>query len=91
VASHGEGDGAALVFHETFPAVVSEKRPKAHGGMPPRKGMPVAVFFHPDCDRRLRHSTGSADLPAGPGALAGSLPEGNLPPVGNFAPPWRRC
>ena len=22
-----------------------------------------AVFFHPDCDRRLRHSTGSADPP----------------------------
>jgi len=32
----------------------------------------VAVFFHPDCDRRLRHRTGSADLPAEPEALAGS-------------------
>jgi len=31
-----------------------------------------AVFFHPDCDRRLRHWTGSADLPAEPEALAGS-------------------
>src|SRR5699024_10863189 len=32
----------------------------------------VAVFFHPDCDRRLRISTGSADLPPETEALAGS-------------------
>jgi hypothetical protein len=31
VASLEGGDDAKLGFHETFPAVVSEKRPKAHG------------------------------------------------------------
>src|SRR3546814_1292213 len=34
-------------------------------------GHGLAVFFHPDCDRRLRHPTGSADPPAWPEALAG--------------------
>jgi hypothetical protein len=32
VASLEGGDDGELDFHETFPAVVSEKRPKAHGG-----------------------------------------------------------
>jgi hypothetical protein len=30
VSLRGDGD-ADLDFHETFPAVMSEKRPKAHG------------------------------------------------------------
>jgi hypothetical protein len=61
----------------------------------PRGGTPLLLaLFHPDCNRRLRNSTGSADLQAlkSPEALAGfdpvimqiALP---LPPVGNFAPP----
>lgn len=47
------------------------ERPKANGTRT-AGAMRGAVFFHPDCDRRLRHWTGSADLPAGPEALAGS-------------------
>jgi hypothetical protein len=31
----------------------------------------AAVFFHPDYDRRLRHLTGSADLPAVAGSARG--------------------
>jgi hypothetical protein len=37
VASLEGDDGVTLDFHETFPAVVSEKRPKAHGGMRPSR------------------------------------------------------
>jgi len=48
----------------------------------------LPVLFHPDCHRRLRHRTGSAD----PGvlrrrALAGSRAEARLPPVGISTPP----
>src|SRR5699024_6026633 len=46
------------------------ERPKARGCA--RKTPRVAVFFHPDCDRRPRISTGSADLPPETEALAGS-------------------
>jgi hypothetical protein len=42
-----QGDGDAdLDFHETFPAVMSEKRPKAHG-----VARPLGT-----CDRRLLSS-----------------------------------
>ena len=57
-------------------------------------------LFHPDCDRRPRHWTGSADLRtrpppsrsrSSPGALAGlrraSREAPRLPPVGSSAPP----
>jgi len=49
---------------------------------------PLAVFFHPDFEppsplrrrelpyRRLRHWTGSADLPAWAGSARGLVPEG---------------
>jgi len=53
------------------------------------------VFLHPDCDRRPRHSTGSADLASSGGersractALLTRTPR--LPPVGTCTPPWRR-
>jgi len=61
----------------------------------PGEGAPLLLaLFHPDCNRRLRNSTGSADLQALklPEALAGSDPAIMsialpLPPVGNFTPP----
>jgi hypothetical protein len=37
----------------------------------------ISVLSHPDCDRRLRHLTGSADRPVVWGALAGSSPRGH--------------
>lgn len=47
------------------------ERPKAKAHAP-HGAMHDAVFFHPDCNRRLRHWTESADLPAKLEALAGS-------------------
>jgi len=49
----------------------------------------LLALFHPDCDRRPRHRTGSADPSIcgrrlrAPGSL-------RIPPVGSFAPPWER-
>src|SRR5690606_9351637 len=42
------------------PQLVSEKRRKAYRRTDPPRARDT-VFFHPDCDRRLRHLTGSAD------------------------------
>jgi hypothetical protein len=82
----GGGD-RKLGFHETFPAVVSEKRPKAHGAAHPAKDarspssfirtVTVGSGIGPDLLTSRRMS----------GALAGSFPCGNLPPVGNRTPP----
>lgn len=47
---------------------------------PAPKGLPSAVLFHPDCDRRLRNYTGSADLPS-PEALAGYTAGGEFHPA----------
>jgi len=58
--------------HETFPALTNAKN--AHRAITHTRpqGRAWLVFFHPDYDRRPRHLTGSADLPAPPEALAGS-------------------
>ncbi|CAN0623345.1 conserved protein of unknown function [Burkholderia multivorans] len=45
------------------------------------------IFSHPDCDRRLWHSTRSADPAHDARALAGLPADAGLPPVGNFTPP----
>jgi len=81
----GEHDGD-LVFHETFPAVMSEKRPKAHGVERPPGERAIAVFFHPDCNRRLRPRTGSADLPAETGSARGLVSLRKPTAGGEFRP-----
>jgi len=82
----GEHDGD-LVFHETFPAVMSEKRPKAHGVERPQGNVRSPSSFI----RTVTVGSGiEPDLLTSrpkPEALAGSFPCGNLPPVGSFAPP----
>jgi len=50
--------------------------------------MTTLLFFHPDSNRRLWNLTKSADL-VHRQALAGWSNRVELPPVGNFAPPWR--
>jgi len=82
----GDGDDD-LDFHETFPAVMSEKRPKAHGAARPLgNGRSPSSFI-----RTVTVGSGiEPDLLTfrpKPEALAGSFPCGNLPPVGSFAPP----
>jgi len=42
----------------------------------------MPVLFHPDCNRRPRNFTGSAD----PGQMAGRSRA--IPPVGTSTPPW---
>jgi hypothetical protein len=81
------GDHGKLDFHETFPALMSEKRPKAHGAARSRGNVRSPSSF-------IRTVTvGSGIRPdlltfrPKPEALAGSFPRGNLPPVGSFAPP----
>ncbi len=69
-----------MLGHETFPAwTACEKRPKASGRHTPAKACTVPSSLirtiwrlSPASNRRLRILTGSADLPAGPEALAGS-------------------
>jgi hypothetical protein len=82
----GDGD-ADLDFHETFPAVMSEKRPKAHGVARPLGDVRSPSSFI----RTVTVGSGiGPDLLTfrpKPEALAGSFPRGNLPPVGSFAPP----
>jgi len=47
------------------------------------------ILFHPDCHRRLRRRTGSAD-PAPRWSRRSRAPWTGfrIPPVGNCAPPW---
>ena len=50
----------------------------------------LPVLFHPDCNRRLRNRTESADPPIARRALAGFGDRSPLPPVGTFTPPRER-
>jgi len=48
----------------------------------------LLILFHPDYDRRLRNSTGSADPSHLEWEGARGLKLALLPPVGNCTPPW---
>jgi len=48
----------------------------------------IVTLSHPDFNRRPRNYTGSADLQTEVWSARGLSAYADLPPVGNFAPPW---
>ncbi len=78
----------------------NENVSRAGHGMDARQQARAAVFFHPDCDRRLRHRTGSADpatvvagarglVPASDGSAAPTAGGELHPALKTFA--WIAC
>jgi len=55
--------------------------------VPSRGPTLLLALFHPDCDRRLRNLTGSADPQGETLRRSRASAFRPLPPVGNFTPP----
>jgi len=83
-----------LMDMKRFPRWRMRKTPTGRAPARDHAAAHWTVFFHPDYDRRLRHWTGSADLPAKAGSARGlacrAFSAEGLPPVGSCTPPWRR-
>jgi len=74
----------AFLFQDQNQGIRNDVSPHANARRPPQ-----TVLFHPDCNRRLRNHTESADPSSRERRRRSrAWATSPLPPVGIFTPPW---